>query len=323
MQHACKLPPQAVARLLPYPRTYWLWFCCLLAFGVMALPLSPLCRAADDVATGRASAPSAPPDEQVAALLDKLREQVSAGQTTGPTNDNAVETWLQITKLTASNLSPGAARALDDFVHTVHNAETAEEAAGRGTVALDLRVFADFALAELKNRPIDRANSTAASAAATPPQLPSAERAPPTDVRTIDTTAQPPPRGDSTTSIALILAAAPTSVAPPALAETTTQSTVVVDPSLVATYLERGDKMMAIKDISAARKFYEFAARAGNASGAAKLARTYDPDVLHRLGVMGLQPDVAKAIELYREAAALGDTDAQERGRVLNQQAAR
>lgn len=304
--------------LLPFPRGHGWWFCCLIAYGVMVLPLSPLCRAADDVASGRTSSASAPPDEQVAALLIKLREQVSAGQTTAPPNDNAVETWLQITKLTASNLSPGAARALEDFVRTVRNGE----AAGRGTVALDLMVFADFAVAELKDRPTDPGIARAASAV-TPPQSPSVEHAPLTDVRTVDTTAQPPARDDKTTPIALFLAAAPTPVAPPALAETTTQSIAVADSALVRTYLERGDQMMGIKDISAARKFYEFAARAGNASGAAKLATTYDPDVLHRLGVVGLQPDVAKAIELYREAAALGDPDAQERGRVLNQQAAR
>jgi hypothetical protein len=308
--------------LLPCPRTRWQWFYCLVAFGIMVLPLSPHCRAADGVVTGRTSATPAPPDEQVAALLDKLREQVSAGQTTAPPNDNAVETWLQITKLTAPNLSPGAARALDDFVHTVHSAETAAQAAGRGTVALDLLVFADFAVAELKNRPTDRVLSPPASLA-TPPRLSATEQAPPAEVRTTDSTAQPPPRDGSTTTIPLILAAAPTPAAPPALAETATQSAPAADPALIAAYIERGDQMMAIKDISAARKFYEFAARAGNANAATKLARTYDPDVLRSLGVVGLQPDVAKAIALYREAAALGDTDAQERGRVLNQQAAR
>ncbi len=138
--------------LIPCPRTRRRWIYGLVAFGVMALPLSPHCRAADDAATGQASATPATPDQDVVALLDKLREQVSAGQTTAPPNDNAVETWLQITKLTASKLSPGAARALDDFVRAVHNAETAEQEAGHGTVALDLLVFADFAVAELKNR---------------------------------------------------------------------------------------------------------------------------------------------------------------------------
>jgi TPR repeat protein len=288
----------------------------------MVLPLTPDCRAADTAATGSASATPVLPDEQVAALLDKLREQVAAGQTTAPPNDNAVETWLEITKLTAANLSPGAATALDDFVHTVRSAQKAEQASGHGTVALDLLVFADFAIAQLKNHPIDQVVAPPASSAA--PQQPSPpEHGAPAEVRAADTTAQPPPRDGNTTTIPLILAAAPTSTAPPALTETAPQPAAAADPALMASYLERGDQMMAIKDISAARKFYEFAAHAGNAGGTAKLARTYDPDVLHRLGVVGLQPDVAKAIALYREAAALGDADAQERGRVLTQQAAR
>ena len=309
--------------LFPCPRIHWRWFYCLAAVGVMVLPLSPHCRAADDAATGQASATPVPPDHEVVALLDKLRKQVSAGQTTAPPNDNAVETWLQITKLTASNLSPGAARALDDFVHTVHSAEMAEQAAGHGTVALDLLVFADFALAQLNNRPIDRVLSSSVSAAASPPQLSPQQHAPSTELPPPETTHQVPSGNGTATTIPLILAAAPAPVAPPALAETATQPTAAVDSALTAAYLERGDQMMAIKDISAARKFYEFAAHGRNASAVAKLARTYDPDVLHSLGVVGLQPDVAKAIALYREAAALGDADAQERAHVLNQQAAR
>ena len=45
----------------------------------------------------------------------------------------------------------------------------------------------------------------------------------------------------------------------------------------MATYVARGDAMLAIKDISGARRFYEVAANAGNAPAAMALARTYDP----------------------------------------------
>ncbi len=321
--HAIVWPKRAVTIPFPCPGIRRRWFYCVVALGVIVLPLTPDCRAEDTAATGPASATPVLPDEQVAALLDKLREQVAAGQTTAPPNDNAVETWLQITKLTAANLTPSAARALDDFVHTVRSAETAERAAGHGTVSLDLLVFADFAIAQLKNRPIDQVGAASASSAAQQQRSPPEQHGLPAEVRTTDTTPQPPPRDGKATMIPLILAAAPTPTAPPALSETAPQPAAAADSAVMASYIERGDQMMAIKDISAARKFYEFAAQAGNASATAKLARTYDPDVLHKLGVVGLQPDVAKAIALYREAAALGDTDAQERGRVLTQQAAR
>ena len=75
-------------------------------------------------------------------------------------------------------------------------------------------------------------------------------------------------------------------------------------------YVRRGDAMLAIKDISAARKFYEMAANAGNAQAAMALARTYDPAFLSQLQVIGLQPDLASAVIWYRKAAALGAPDA-------------
>jgi hypothetical protein len=330
------------------------------ALGI-ALLLPHHCRAADDVAPRPASTTAAPPDQQVAALLDKLRRQVFAGHTTIPPSDNAVETWLEVSKLTSSHLSPGAAEALDDFVHTARSAETAKQAAGHGTIALDLSVFADFAVAELKDRPIDNAPSPTAPPAAASRPSPS-EHAMPAEART-DMTTQPPRRDDGAEATPAMLqsaAATPARVtaaaivasahdapadramemdsarampatvstaampgAPTTLAEIAPQPTSAEDAALAAAYVGRGDHMLAIKDISAARKFYQYAAYAGSAGATAKLAETYDPDFLRRIGAMGLQPDVAKAVALYRAAAALGDTKAQERLHELDQEAAR
>lgn len=364
LAHAGKWPTPAVTVRFPYPSACCRWFyCCLVAFGVVLLPLPRHCRAADDVATGPASTTAAPPDQQVAALLNKLRQQVFAGHTTIPPSDNAVETWLAVAKLTASHLSPGAATALDDFVHTVQSEDTAKQAAGRGTIAQDLLVFADFAVAELKDRSIDNAPLPPASPAPALRPSPPEHAMMPAEARTADMTAQPPHRdgGSETTPATLpsaaatpagvaaatlaasvqeapaarpiemgsarampaTLATAAMPAAPPTPAETATQPTSADDAALMAAYIGRGDQMLAIKDISAARKFYEYATSAGSAGATAKLAETYDPDFLRRIGAMGLQPDVAKAVALYRQAAALGDTEAQERLRMLNQEAAR
>jgi hypothetical protein len=78
-------------------------------------------------------------------------------------------------------------------------------------------------------------------------------------------------------------------------------------------YASRGDAMLAIKDISAARKFYEYAASAGSARAAAALAGTYDPAILINLGAVGVRPDPVLAADWYRKAAALGDRDAETR----------
>ena len=80
---------------------------------------------------------------------------------------------------------------------------------------------------------------------------------------------------------------------PPTLALAVTASPLAtVTPAASAqltadVYAKRGDDMLAIRDISAARKYYEYAANAGSARAAAALARTLDPAFMHELGVEG------------------------------------
>jgi TPR repeat protein len=81
--------------------------------------------------------------------------------------------------------------------------------------------------------------------------------------------------------------------------------------------VNRGNAMLASNDISAARRFYMYAARAGSALAAMALAETYDPAFLKRLTVIGLQPDPELAAEWYGKAAALGDRQAEARLRTL------
>jgi hypothetical protein len=70
-------------------------------------------------------------------------------------------------------------------------------------------------------------------------------------------------------------------------------------------------------NIYAARKFFERAAEIGLAQSAMAAAATYDPDELARLGVVGLQSDVAAARRWYEKARALGALDADQRLRRL------
>jgi hypothetical protein len=79
------------------------------------------------------------------------------------------------------------------------------------------------------------------------------------------------------------------------------------DQAVVVFYATRGDEMLARKDISAARKFYEYAANAGSARAAAALAKTFDAAFDAQLGMVGLKPDPASAAAWYRRAAELGD----------------
>ena len=86
-------------------------------------------------------------------------------------------------------------------------------------------------------------------------------------------------------------------------------------------FVDRGDQMLALRDISAARRLYQYAATAGSAHAAAALAKSFDPAYLAKLGIVGLKPDPASAAIWYAKAAALGDPDAQNRLHELNTEA--
>ena len=64
-------------------------------------------------------------------------------------------------------------------------------------------------------------------------------------------------------------------------------------------YLEQGN-------IEIARQFFQRAANAGLAEGAMRLAATYDPAELARLGVQGVVADRAEALRWYERALELG-----------------
>jgi hypothetical protein len=100
--------------------------------------------------------------------------------------------------------------------------------------------------------------------------------------------------------------AAPPSPAPAQTAET-------LPPEVIAALMRRGDAMLAVGDISAARLLYERAALAGNAAAATAVGRTHDPATLARLGARGIRGDPDLAARWYRRAVALGDKEAAQR----------
>jgi hypothetical protein len=95
------------------------------------------------------------------------------------------------------------------------------------------------------------------------------------------------------------------------------------EDAATAQEIKRGNDMLAIKDISAARKLFASAASAGSARAATALARTYDPLFFSQLGVIGFKADPSSAILWYGKAAALGDPEAATRVQTLRGEAAR
>ena len=77
--------------------------------------------------------------------------------------------------------------------------------------------------------------------------------------------------------------------------------------------VRRGDELLALGDVVAARRFYERAAATGSARAAARAGTTYDPAFFLEAGLRGITPNPNKAADWYRKAIDHGDVAAQER----------
>jgi hypothetical protein len=269
------------------------------------------------------SSPAVPADPECEALLAKVEKQISDGRTAAPADDNALLTWQSvITRVEPA--SPGTLRALQDFVARLNSREAEEHAAGKRTVEVDLKLFeglaselisrgvASLSSEQIAEKPAAQSDTPAspADSATAPPSATSNYASAIPDPPTADKDPASPPAAPANTP-------AHTSLALADPAQPSTNAPATQDQAMAASLVHRGDAMLAIKDISAARKLYESAAGAGSAAGATALARTYDPDYLAKLGVVGLQPDPAAAAVWYRKAATMGDRDAETRLRTL------
>jgi len=105
-------------------------------------------------------------------------------------------------------------------------------------------------------------------------------------------------------AMALPAAAPPPAVAPPA--QPPAPPVPAIDSEELATLHERSRKLIEQGDIASARLMLTRAAEAGDARAALGLGTTYDPEVLKKLGVLGVAADVARAQAWYTKAVELG-----------------
>jgi hypothetical protein len=84
--------------------------------------------------------------------------------------------------------------------------------------------------------------------------------------------------------------------------------------------MTRADESFKKGDVSGARVIYEYLAVQGSAAAAMAMGESYDPQVLSKLVVKGLDPDAKKARQWYEKAEQLGNMEARSR---LNALAAR
>jgi hypothetical protein len=80
-----------------------------------------------------------------------------------------------------------------------------------------------------------------------------------------------------------------------------------------AQLIDRANDFLDKGDVSAARSIYEFLVAQGSAPAAMAMGETYDPGVLRKIQVRGLEPNPEKAREWYQKAEDLGSSDARRR----------
>jgi hypothetical protein len=68
----------------------------------------------------------------------------------------------------------------------------------------------------------------------------------------------------------------------------------------------RGELLLDTGEVESARTLLRTAAEAGSVAAALRLAETYDPSEVQRLGVTAISADLAEAVHWYRRAEALG-----------------
>jgi hypothetical protein len=101
--------------------------------------------------------------------------------------------------------------------------------------------------------------------------------------------------------------------AAPAASPTMSQSAKITsrpDDEETSALIKLGQDFLKNGEFSSGRLLLKRAANAGSAAAALLLGETFDPFLVQRFGVLGVQPDVAEAREWYQRAAQLGSSTA-------------
>jgi hypothetical protein len=119
---------------------------------------------------------------------------------------------------------------------------------------------------------------------------------------TIATAMRPPATTDSQPTVAKIPEVRERPAAP-----TVTASAPTAEERAM---IERAVELLGNGDVASARLLYQHLANSGSALAALSLARTFDPEVLPSLGVIGMRANPAEAERWYKRAAELGNEQA-------------
>jgi hypothetical protein len=82
-----------------------------------------------------------------------------------------------------------------------------------------------------------------------------------------------------------------------------------ISPAEIALMVDRGRVLFDAGDLAAARLFFRRAANAGDAAAALAMGATYDPDVLSKRFIRGIEADATEARMWYERARDLGSPE--------------
>jgi hypothetical protein len=163
------------------------------------------------------------------------------------------------------------------------------------TVHRDAAEKADATIVPVKPMPTESSAPPARQVAALPPAQEAVTRIAPVA---------------PTTSPAAEEAALPAKSEPDAMPAPPVAKAVVPSPA-AELFLQRGDQLLSQGDIIPARQFFERAAEGGDARAVYRMAKSYDPVYLRRIGVRGVAGDPAKAKAWYEKAIIAGSSEAE------------
>jgi hypothetical protein len=232
-------------------------------------------------------------DSQIASLLIKIESGLRDNQTASSVG---LLDMLISAKSLMPDATPGGTRLMQDFPGRLIALANEESKAGELAKSINLKVFAASAAPLV---------SDGHKIVADQQEIATAH---PTKIV---------PKDDVTVVLSLqqnVAAAKPMAHAKPTVPP-------AIDLAMQHTLLDRGDTMLTLGDIPAARLLYQRAAEFGVAIAAFKLANTYDSAFLvEHQDLRSVRPDVQQAAMWYRKAQELGEPHAEQRLNALSEQ---
>jgi hypothetical protein len=274
-------------------------------------------------------------DREIASLLGTIEFALA--------QDRTVEVYPLIemsfaAKSLISSASAEGRRLINDFPARLEKHADQERNGGDPIKTINLTVFAKSFASFIEPKASESAQSDSVKQEVIPPDPPNAPNAAATSLPpatgVVPTPAPPPDSPKESTALKPLGTTAP--VAPPATVpsldlsdtpapvrlETATPDLPKPPPGLPTSMqralMERGNVMLNRGDVSAARMLFARAAESGLGIAELRLANTYDPVFLQENNLLGIKPDPVAAEKWYRKAAAMGETEAEQRLKSLN-----